>query len=209
LELAMERPKVFGIGFHKTGTSSLGRALEELGFRVTGGFGVHDPEIAEKALETAMRLIPDFDAFQDNPWPLLYRELDRSYPGSKFILTVRDSERWIESQLRHFGSTQTPMRQWIYGVGCPQGNEERYLSVYAEHDRAVRSYFAERSDDLLVMNLPGGDGWRELCPFLGVEIPDIPFFHVNQAEDREVAVSWWRRLLGGQRPACSRNRVGS
>ncbi len=35
------RPKVFGIGFHKTGTTSLGRALRALGYRVHKGFTIN------------------------------------------------------------------------------------------------------------------------------------------------------------------------
>lgn len=35
---------VFGIGFHKTGTSSLGKAFERLHYRVAGPFGIHEHE---------------------------------------------------------------------------------------------------------------------------------------------------------------------
>jgi hypothetical protein len=43
-----DRSKVFGIGFHKTGTSSLGRALSMLGYRVADVQGVWDQDIAEE-----------------------------------------------------------------------------------------------------------------------------------------------------------------
>ena len=111
------QPKVFCIGFHKTGTTSLGDALTTLGYRVTGLAGKNDPEIGNHVLDMARRLVGEFDAFQDNPWPILYRELDAMCPGSKFILTLRDPEPWIRSQVRHFGRSETPMRRWIYGVG--------------------------------------------------------------------------------------------
>ena len=39
---------MFGIGFHKTGTSSLGRALSMLGYRVADVQGVWDQDIAEE-----------------------------------------------------------------------------------------------------------------------------------------------------------------
>ena len=45
------KPKVFCIGFHKTGTTSLELALKQLGFRVTGSFGTKDPDIATKVHE--------------------------------------------------------------------------------------------------------------------------------------------------------------
>lgn len=40
------KSKVFCIGFHKTGTTSLELALIRLGYRVTGSFGTKDPHIA-------------------------------------------------------------------------------------------------------------------------------------------------------------------
>ena len=47
----MKQQKVFCLGFHKTGTTSLGVALGILGYRVSGAFGVNDPDIAEHAVE--------------------------------------------------------------------------------------------------------------------------------------------------------------
>src|SRR5690242_5987307 len=126
----MGRTKVYGIGFHKTGTKSLASALRWLGYRVTGPNGVHDPDIRSNVLSMALELAQRFDAFQDNPWPILFREMDQHFPGSKFILTSRPTDAWISSVVRHFGSAVTPMREMIYGVGAPAGHEQIYCSVY-------------------------------------------------------------------------------
>ena len=101
--------KIFCIGFHKTGTTTLEVALQRLGYRVTGSFGTKDPDIASKVHELAYAKVPDYDAFEDNPWPILYRDLDARFPGSKFILTRRPSDAWIRSQVKDFASTETPM----------------------------------------------------------------------------------------------------
>ena len=53
----------------------------------------------------AYAMVEQFDAFEDNPWPLLYRELDERFPGSKFILTRRPTENWINSQVKDFATT--------------------------------------------------------------------------------------------------------
>lgn len=178
------RPKVFCIGFHKTGTTSLAAALETLGYRVTGPNGVDDPNIADNVYALADALLKVYDAFQDNPWPIIYQYLDEQHPKSRFILTLRDSDAWIKSQLSHFGSTETPMRKWIYGRGCPKGNEAIYLERFQRHNSEVLDYFKNRPDDLLVLDLVKGDGWEKLCPFLGAEIPAAPFPHLNKAQDR-------------------------
>ncbi len=177
------KPKVFCIGFHKTGTTSLELALKKLGYRVTGSFGTKDPDIASKVHVMAYAMVDQFDAFEDNPWPVLYQELDQRYPGSKFILTRRPAAAWIQSQLRDFASTETPMRRWIYGedAGCPAGNEDTYIARYERHNHEVLGYFGDRTEDLLIFDLPKGDGWNKLCPFLGCEIPDEPFPHANKA----------------------------
>lgn len=173
-------PKIFCIGFHKTGTSSLGRALEILGYRVCGEVGVREPRIAEIALDLARAKLSHFDAFQDNPWPILFRELDAECPGSRFILTSREPDAWLASITRHFGARETPMRTFIYGVGHPSGNGALYLERYATHNREVRAYFAERAADFLELRFEAGDGWEKLCGFLGCKAPDTPFPHLNQ-----------------------------
>ncbi len=88
------KPKVFCIGFHKTGTTSLELALKKLGYRVTGSFGTKDPDIASKVHAMVYAMVDGFDAFENNPWPVLYQELDQRYPGSKFILTRRPVKAW-------------------------------------------------------------------------------------------------------------------
>lgn len=186
--------KVFCIGFHKTGTTSLAKALELLDYRVTGPNGTKDPEIAKKIWSMADELVRQYDAFQDNPWPVIYREMDQKYPGSKFIFMTRSPESWINSQVRDFGLSETPMRKWIYGVGCPQGNEDVYVARFERHNREVVEYFADRPDDLLMLDLPQGDGWEKLCTFLGKGVPDTPFPHANKASFSRKIKNWVSRL---------------
>ena len=188
--------KVFCIGFHKTGTTSLDKALKLLGYRVTGPNNTKDPDIADKVHRLAAELAEKYDAFQDNPWPVLYREMDERYPGSKFILTMRKADAWIASQVRDFGRRETPMRRWIYGeeAGCPEGNEAVYVERYERHNREVLEYFRDRPNDLLILDLPRGDGWPELCEFLGEPVPERPFPHANKASASRAIKNWIDKL---------------
>lgn len=172
--------KIFCIGFQKTGTTSLGKALEILGYNVCGPVGVTNPEIEEKALQWAIERVPHYDAFQDNPWPLLYKELDRLYPGSKFILTSRNPRSWIKSVYRYFGSYEAAAEVWIYGgVGTPINNRHRFVKRYKQHNREVRDYFKNRPDDFIEIDFSKGHGWKEICAFLGDDIPETPFPRSN------------------------------
>jgi len=174
--------KVFDIGFHKTGTKSLGKALELLNYRVCGPIGVRDINISQKLPQLAFEQAEHFDAFQDNPWAILYRELDQHFPSSKFILTLRPTTSWIASVVKYFGTEDTPMRELIYGKGYghPVGNEARYIQRYEQHNQAVLDYFKHRPDDLLILRLTEGEGWEKLCPFLHKSIPTLSFPHENR-----------------------------
>lgn len=183
-DASLKTPKVFGIGFHKTGTTSLGQALAKLGYRVCGDVATADPAIADRAVAIARELTPHYDAFQDNPWPILYRELHGWYPEAKFVLTVRDTEDWLASMVGFFKDRHSPMRRWIYGVDAPRGNEATFRERYERHNRDVLAHFRERPDQLLVMDFAKGDGWEKLCRFLALPVPSVEFPRVKPLEPR-------------------------
>lgn len=178
--------KLFGIGFQKTATTSLGEALSILGYKVTGPFGWMDADIQRTALSRALSTAEKFDAFQDFPWAILYKELDMHFPNSKFILTVRNEEEWYESMLRHFGTRSTPMREWVYGKAYPRWNKKTYIKRYNDHNDEVKDYFKSRPNDLLVVDITAGDGWKPICSFLDCKEPDVMFPRSNPAGERRI-----------------------
>jgi len=194
------RPKVFCIGFQKTGTTSLHAALTRLGYETAAVVGRDWPadRLAAEGADLCIETMKAFDAAQDMPWPLFYRELDDAYPGSKFILTIRDAERWFASIEGHFGANEEEMQALVYGrdAAAPLGNRQRYLSVLSAHERGVRAYFADRPADLLIMDLERGDGWPALCSFLGVKAPVEPFPVRNRSHDRKTLSFRIRRKIG-------------
>ena len=185
----MAKTKVFCIGFQKTGTTSMERALQQLDYRVAGLFGLLTPieELRRTYLDIALKTAAEHDAVQDTPWPLVYRQLDEAFPGSRFILNVRDTDSWYKSIASHFNDTPGPLQQLTYGddAPAPVGHEARYKQVYEAHNADVLEYFKNRPNDLLVMDLQAGHGWPELCGFLGVPVPETPFYHANPAKVRE------------------------
>lgn len=188
MNTTIQSPRVFGIGFQKTATSSLGRALEQLGYRVHGPFGWTQPDIRKTALKQALTIAASYDAVQDFPWALIYRELDDAYPGSKFILTLRDDEAWFASMMRHFGVRATPMRAWAYdGIPYPRGHKRHYIRRYNAHTKEVCDYFSDRPNDLLIMDITQGDGWDILCPFLDCTRPDNTFPYANAKKERRLS----------------------
>jgi hypothetical protein len=98
--------KVFCIGFNKTGTTSLEKVLVDLGFHLPQlGQQIAElvPALCRGDFQSVKRYIEQFDAFQDNPFSqgVTWAQMDVMFPGSKFILSVRDSESWYASYCRY------------------------------------------------------------------------------------------------------------
>lgn len=180
----MNEKKVFAIGFPKTGTKSLNSALTTLGYKVKSLFGLKDPDISRNVCEKAFRFVEQYDAFEDLPWCVIFKELDKKYPGSKFILTLRPTEKWIKSVCDYLGNKTRPILEWVFGVGDPKGNEDIYIARYERHNKEVLEYFKGRPDDLLVLRLTEGDEWEKLCQFLHKDVPPIEFPHENKGVDK-------------------------
>ncbi|MFL6689821.1 MAG: sulfotransferase family protein [Alphaproteobacteria bacterium] len=199
-------PKVFGIGFQKTGTSSLDAAFRILGYRTDRGVFINAPAKRDsifidlpltnaKVLERVLPIAREKEAFSDNPWPLLYRELDALFPGSKFVLTVRDPKSWIASLAGHYGDRESDLLEWLYGCRNVVGNEARCVEAYEAHNAAVRRHFASRPGALLQIDIEREPAWGRLCGLLDKPAPAQPFPHANSAHDRERKRSTlWHRI---------------
>ncbi|MCA9553026.1 MAG: hypothetical protein KC933_23520 [Myxococcales bacterium] len=181
--------KVFCIGFHKTGTTSMGTLLRALGYRAVSAYRTRDPafvaDLAAGRLDDLFRVADRAQAFEDNPWPLFYRALDARYPGSRFILTVRDPDRWLKSLVNHFGGQEapdSPMRAFIYGPGRgdPRGHEAVYRARFEAHRAEVEDYFAGRPKDLLVVDIAEPGALSKVCAFLGHAPPFDRMPHENR-----------------------------
>ena len=122
------------------------------------------------------------DALTDTPVTRFYKELDKLYPGSKFIYTIRDIEKWLKSCEKHFtGLMHTGIMPQLEEelFGTQLYDREKFKNTYEKHHKEVLNYFKDRPDDLLVMDISKGEGWEKLCGFLGREIPETPFPHAN------------------------------
>lgn len=183
--------RIFGVGLHKTGTTSLTEA-----FRLMGFDSAHweSPNWAryiwqEMRAGGRSRTLEMHYALSDLPIPLLYRELDKAYPGSKFILTVRDENEWIESISKHWIGNRARWDQdnfshevHISTYGTKEFDELIFRNRYRRHNREIMDHFKGREDDLFVLNVAKCRSMASLCRFLGVDILDTPFPHLNRWE---------------------------
>lgn len=181
--------KIFCIGFHKTGTSSLAMALTILDYHVCRRLSMIQDKIPnsniieqlkKKEYQDIISVTEKFDAFCDNPWLLFYKELDEKYPNSKFILTTRNEESWIKSVVDYFRDSTSEIRTLIYGEASPIGHEALYLEKYRQHNSEVVAYFKNKPNKLLLFDLNENKKWDVLCSFLNKKIPSEPFPFENK-----------------------------
>lgn len=176
--------KVFGVGFQRTGTTSLATALNMLGIKT-----LQFPK--ELYYNIDHEIIHQYDGFTDDPITLLYKELDKRHPNSKFIHTIRDEESWLKSIKWLFTVGRIKFKESFqkYGdefnrqlFGTTEFDEQLFLETYRKYNSDVAEYFADRPEDYLLIDFTRGEGFEKLCPFLGKPIPNAPFPHRNKKE---------------------------
>lgn len=202
------KSKVFCIGRNKTGTTSLERALGDLGYRM--GEQARGERLfrdwVRGDFEGVIELGRSADAFQDVPFslPETFRTLDQVFPDSRFVLTVRSSaQEWYDSLVRFHtqivGKGRRPTaddlksfdynyRGYLWEVqrdvyGIREGQEydpDIYKAHYERHNATIRRYFQGRPESLLELNLARPAAMERLCAFLRVEGHGLTMPHLNR-----------------------------
>lgn len=197
--------KVIGAGFGRNGTLSLKHALEKLGFDKCYHMMELDQEknedLAWLALARGERVDFDvlFEGYQASvDWPScnFWREQMAWYPEAKVILSERDPDRWYESIMNTIYPASLAMKaaedplmkrrsEMVFEViwdGLFDGrmdDRDHVIGVYLRHNQQVKDEVP--ADKLLVFE--SSQGWRPLCDFLAVPVPDEPYPRVNTTED--------------------------
>ena len=133
-----------------------------------------------------------YEAFQDLPFSAAgtFKVVDKAFPRSKFILTIRDSpEQWYNSYLRFqskqmaggrvptyediekFNYIRTGYTTHLLKLNGTTKNDpfnkETLIETYNRHNADIVEYFADRPDDLLVLNVAEPGAMQKLAAFLG------------------------------------------
>lgn len=203
--------KVFCIGFGKTGTTSVEKALKDLGYEM--GDQAHGEMLikawSKRDFDPIIEFCKTAQAFQDIPFclPFTYIALDQAFPGSRFILTIRDNaDQWYESLTKFHakihGNGKLPDAKdlkasiyrykgfaWDVRKAVWNVNEEDVYSKsiltnsYNRHNEDVIEYFRHRPDDLLVINVSKKNAYKDLCKFLNKQPMYETFPWENKTDD--------------------------
>jgi len=185
----MHKGKILYVGHGKTGTSSFGAACQILGYKLYENDLNLTKAWNAKEYNKIWEVANNYDVFEDYPWPYTYKEFDKQYPDTKFVLGTRPNvDDWVKSIVYQTLRVKPENRKLVaeshyheYGFGkYPILYEDKYKEAYLNHNKEVREYFKGR-DDILEFCIWEGDGWDKLCKFLDCDIPDLPFPHRKNA----------------------------
>lgn len=204
---------IIGVGFSRTGSLSLQRAIEQLGLGPCWHVLDSTPASASQMFR-AFSTFPDvdwdqvfkgFNAAVDDPASVFYRDIAQWSPSAKAILTVRDPNEWYPSaerlvRLLNSHRLANPSKEsqehWnrilsgAFGSALAKfyqfRDRESVIAAYEQHNDEVKS--AISADRLLVFDVK--QGWGPLCEFLGVQFPQIPFPRANSGAELE---AWFTR----------------
>ena len=190
-----QNPKIFCIGFNKTGTTTIDKALKEfnfkLGSQIKGELLIFD--WYKRDFKKIIKLCKTADAFQDVPFslPFTYIMLDQYFKNAKFILSIRDNEnQWYNSLTKFHSklfsdgnaiptSQQLKEAEYRYKGFVYQSfkliyntqdddiyNKETLINLYNNHNYFVKDYFKSRPKKLVVINVSKKNDYFRLCEFL-------------------------------------------
>lgn len=182
--------KIFQIGFYKCGTTTLANFFNangipsihwgkdgELAYSMHINHFLKRPLLNQEYLDQYVGFFDMNNAHSGAPiyiGVMYFKELDRQYPGSKFILNVRNKEAWLKSQAMHKTRFKKTLLQKIaedYHVSTI-----RMLEIWSElwdtHHAAVIEYFKDRPQDLLIFDIEK-DPPSKITEFFA------PYFHLD------------------------------
>lgn len=188
--------KYLGVGLSKTGTTSLSAAMTSLGIRTKHWEPSRlSPVMSGQNKAPRFDIYDDCECITDIPHAYFYKEIGAAYPDLRYILTVRNEDKWFQSMCKHYAGlrhdfTKRQMKlaitslRVVYGVPSIEDMpafEFLLRKRFRDWNDSVRR--AIPSEKLLVMNICDGlDGWEALCRFLTLDVPAIPFPNENKAK---------------------------
>ncbi|MBO2453050.1 sulfotransferase family protein [Actinomadura barringtoniae] len=152
-------------------------------------------------------VLAGYNATHDWPSGFFWRELAGAYPEAKVVLTVRDPDRWaisFKTLMRNGAAAVDPdgvpenaapmfrgmqrmrplldrMRNETFDLESGRAEDMPDAVAVAGYQRHIERVRAGLPPErLLVFDVR--EGWEPLCGFLGVDVPDEPFPHLNDTD---------------------------
>ncbi|KAH9908526.1 P-loop containing nucleoside triphosphate hydrolase protein [Xylariomycetidae sp. FL2044] len=169
--------------------------------------------------------LADYDVIVEGPF-FMPKSFLRAYPDAKFLLVERDPEKWMRSYVNTIGQAKPdafPLSLyrrfdeflWLFsafvgrlsgyltygaGTGTERGRRNM-VRVYEEYIAEVKRTVPPAQ--LKVCRLEDGFGWNEVCPYIGVPVPDMPWPSINRPDEfHTIAAPTFERAVKKTAMAC-------
>jgi hypothetical protein len=148
---------------------------------------VHFKHFQDGKFDGILNLVHQYDAFEDRPWNHtdFYKVLDKTFEGSKFILTTRNVEQWWDSYIRW--NNKIGLRDsWhyrinsevCYGLSSFLDNPDLSKKTYLDRNNKIKDYFSD-NPNFLLLDVNEDNKFEKLCRFLNKEVPSELYPHLN------------------------------
>lgn len=163
--LKSRQPKLFFIGFNKTGTKTLHSFFVDNGYLAVHSSSFRARKLKLPPLAKLMQVnhaagrpllagFDHYDAFSDlvyltdsevieaNGW---FRELHAQHPDAYFVFNDRPVEKWVRSRLNHEGGPRGSfVKRYANALGIAESDvPDRWREHYARHKAAVMDHFSD------------------------------------------------------------------
>lgn len=202
-----KRPKIFCIGFNKTGTSSLAKLFKHNGLKTT-----HNPRYPYFSnISLGILYFRMADVFCDGERPDFSR-LRQWFPEALFIFNDRSEAEWIRSRLSHAAAHLQEIEQdenqyfdnrkygaFVPGFKlAPEQTIDYWVTSYRQYRQLVLTYF-RKSDHFLHLYVTDDPYWEEkLVHFLTKNAVMVRAIHApaaNTTPQEQIANATLVRLL--------------
>lgn len=180
--------KIFCIGSHKTGTTSIDKIFTLLNLNSAPWKECYDyiHHLESGELNNFMNIINKYNAFQDSPWchANFYKIIYSKFPDSYYILTERDSDSWIKSYENHhtnnllnnFDTKTVQPECWSYlwGLQFPYSPEEfaklksELVQKYEKRNKEIKEFFKYKKN-FISIDLTKEKDISKISTFLGLK----------------------------------------
>jgi hypothetical protein len=209
--------EVIGAGFGRTGTHSLGLALEKLGFspcyslpevsKNPGHIEIWNNAIDGKFVDWK-QLFSSYKSSVEWPAVSFIRDLVQTFPKARFVLTQRNPESWYESASKTIfeglelgAHNPDPVKRERGGVlrrlileytfKGKYWNKEHTIAIYKEHIQHILEAVPQEH----MLHFDVKDGWEPLCEFLQKPIPQEAFPWLNERKEFMASEPEWARKI--------------
>ena len=149
--------KVFCIGLHKTGTTTLAMLFKDYGFNTIHSV---DWQSDENKL-SKYDFFSDGGSHFDDVNEFNIKRLQEKFPEAFFILQTRDTEKWIISKLKHAGWKEDTIP---IDFNKSEINHEdwKFKSLFIvqkliehkyDYEKKVKKYFSKKPNNFLVIDI--------------------------------------------------------